>query len=1166
VTVTTTGNFTDGGIANQTLGAITVRGGTSNTITTATGITAAETTAALTDTSNSTLILPAVTVTGLATTTDATVTQPNAVAVVQGGAATAAVTETGVVTFSAVTDGDTIIIAGITVTAIGSHTAAAVAASFASLAVGATGNEQAGLTVAGTLAAWTTGAVVGNTVTFSSSTAGPVGDLSTAGTGTSSVVPVQGVAAVAAITGKIGVTEGAITVNDANAASTTAAGTITTVSVNEFGGGATINSGALTSLTIDGTGSTVNAGTSGALTTATATTMALNLAGTTSTGAVTLDSDITTVNISSATAANTLQTLTASGATAVNISGSQNLVLTNNAFAATAAITSTSTGNVTLGSAVAVGQTYTGGSGVDTLTTTTASTKATTLGGGNDVITATGVFGTGGSLDGGDGTDTIVMTAAQAATATASTTFAGKVSNLETLSIGATGAATAINMANADGMNTLTSAGFGHALTITGAAAGFTFNQTVLGSVASSIALTTATGTADTVNLGYSGTDGFTNSAAITIAGVEILNITTDDTNNVSAATAPTVPFVAPITATSATTVTVSGDAGFNATGLTSTKLTSFDASGVTATGAGGAVTLTTGVLTGSATLTGGAGTNVLNASAVTSTTKVMTITGGAGADTLTGGAGPDVITGGNGVNTLVGGAGNDTITGGTGVDTITGSAGADIINAGAGNDTITGGVGANAIDGEAGTDTYVTNSAQVAGNIEGAGTGTSVGVIINLGATAVTNSTVLANTASENLAQNLTSVAAGSIAYLFADSLVTDSSVVSTISNVENVTLSGNGINYVVGSATANTITIGTGADYIDAGAGNDTIVATSGANITTLDVLLGGAGTDALHITNVAGANAVVDDQVGIESIVLKDGVAAADSTITITYSVANTAALTIDARELEPGAGAASEDFTLVATTNVGGVLTVLAGGGTNSITTGSGADIITGGYGVDTIVSAGGADTITPGFGADIITSGAGADSIILTQDVAAIDIIITTTGAAYTAALADSITGAVVTIGGTNVDIDLSDVELTAAITDLVLAGDAATSVSATNTGVAANVTAAYDMAGAATAIWLNVSGTYAASTDVETALEIGGARALTTNGVFAAADAFLITYSDGTDAFLAHVSTTAGAGNDSTFAAYDLVVTNMLKFVGLTDVTTVHADLFDIVA
>jgi Ca2+-binding RTX toxin-like protein len=200
-------------------------------------------------------------------------------------------------------------------------------------------------------------------------------------------------------------------------------------------------------------------------------------------------------------------------------------------------------------------------------------------------------------------------------------------------------------------------------------------------------------------------------------------------------------------------------------------------------------------------------------------------------------------------------------------------------------------------------------------------------------------------------------------------------------------VTLSGNGANYVVGSATANIITVGTGDDVIDGGAGNDIIKATTLANVDADDILLGGAGTDALHLTAVDGTAAVVDDQVGIESIVILDGTAGADVTLTLTYTSANTTAITIDASALDAG-----EDFTFVGTdAEVDGAITITGAGGVNIISTGAGADIITGGYGIDTIVAGAGADTISTGFGADIITGGTGND--IITTGLGADTIII-----------------------------------------------------------------------------------------------------------------------------------------------------------------------------
>lgn len=128
--------------------------------------------------------------------------------------------------------------------------------------------------------------------------------------------------------------------------------------------------------------------------------------------------------------------------------------------------------------------------------------------------------------------------------------------------------------------------------------------------------------------------------------------------------------------------MTVTGDAGVDFAGSNlGTALTSFDASGVTK----GAVTVTTGALAAAATLKGGAGNDVINAS---SATKAVTIDGNAGDDTLTGsstigstlngGAGADTLTGGAGADTLNGGDGNDTINTGAGLDIVTGGAGAD--------------------------------------------------------------------------------------------------------------------------------------------------------------------------------------------------------------------------------------------------------------------------------------------------------------------------------------------------------------------------------------------------------------------------------------------------------------------------------------------------------
>src|SRR5207248_2687306 len=78
------------------------------------------------------------------------------------------------------------------------------------------------------------------------------------------------------------------------------------------------------------------------------------------------------------------------------------------------------------------------------------------------------------------------------------------------------------------------------------------------------------------------------------------------------------------------------------------------------------------------ASLTGGVGNNVLNASAFTAGS--VTLDGGAGNDTLHGGAGNDVLIGGPGDDNLQGGAGRDILIGGLGADRLVGQEGDDIL------------------------------------------------------------------------------------------------------------------------------------------------------------------------------------------------------------------------------------------------------------------------------------------------------------------------------------------------------------------------------------------------------------------------------------------------------------------------------------------------------
>lgn len=175
----------------------------------------------------------------------------------------------------------------------------------------------------------------------------------------------------------------------------------------------------------------------------------------------------------------------------------------------------------------------------------------------------------------------------------------------------------------------------------------------------------------------------------------------------------------------------------------------------------------------------------------------------------------------------------------------------------GAGNDILVGGAGADTLDGGTGSDTYST-AGMVGANIGGTGTGTSTGVVVNLGSAALSNVAII-NASTQFIPTAITSVASGTAAYLFGAAANTNSVAVDTLSNIDNITLAGNGINYVVGNANANTITGGSGADTISAGAGTDVI--TGGAGI---DTLTGGKGVDTFVFDTVvlaANANNITD-----------------------------------------------------------------------------------------------------------------------------------------------------------------------------------------------------------------------------------------------------------------------------------------------------------------
>lgn len=477
--------------------------------------------------------------------------------------------------------------------------------------------------------------------------------------------------------GKIGITNGQVTITDKNAASLTAAGTISTVTLNSFGGTSTINSGALETINLSGTGAALTV-TNGALTTPTVTTQALNINGLTTTGTITLDNDVKTLNVTGSTEASTINALAAAGVTALNIAGDAAVTLSGHTLSGSAStITVTNSAGVTLAGALAANTTFTGGDGADSIVLGAGFTKAINLGAGDDTVTYAAVS-TGGSVNAGEGTDTLIISTGDAATVSATSAFNSKFTGFEAVKLtGGSGTVNVLGLNNvssvlaAAGTVTLEGLGSNGMFTITGNSVDATVNVAAA-----------AFNAADVLNVGLESTTALTG-GTVAAANVETINIMAAD-----AADAGSSAVVHELTleAVNATSVVVTGNNGVNLVNTGNIAITSFDASGV--------------VANGSATADAAANLAVTFLSANTTASAAVSITGGAGNDTLTGsvaidtingGAGNDTIDGGAGADILNGGEGNDTITGGAGIDTLTGGAGADIFVFASGDAGITG-------------------------------------------------------------------------------------------------------------------------------------------------------------------------------------------------------------------------------------------------------------------------------------------------------------------------------------------------------------------------------------------------------------------------------------------------------------------------------------------
>jgi S-layer protein len=611
------------------------------------------------------------------------------------------------------------------------------------------------------------------------------------------------------VDGKIGVDAGDVTIADKNAASTTAANTITTVTLDNFGA-ATVDSAALTTLNLMGTGTSVTV-TQGALTTPTITEQTVNAEDLTLTGALTLDNDIKTANIDVTGEVDLQGTQVIAGATTINVTGTGNLDSAGETFTALTALNITNTGSTTLGTQLGNGVTVTAAGGAEDLTFG-ATTKANTLGAGDDTV-AVNASAITGTIDAGADTDTLVMSDANAVIASSTDTFEGKISNFERLALtGTTASAQTVNLANLDSINTIAivdGVNSGNTLTLSNVTSGV--NVSADSGAAGTLDVTqvtddTSATAADVINFSMS------NSTAQTVfkldaSEFETINVASDD----SATTATGMAHViTTLDASAAKSLNISGDAGLTITTLTGTALTTIDASGVTK----GDVSFTTGALAAAATIDGGAGDDSIDASAAT---KAVTLSGNDGDDLLIGGAVADTISGG---------AGDDVIFGDAGADTLTGNAGADIFavttatdSNGVNSDTISDfTVGEDQIGlliGSGGEAVTYLGEASAYGSVLTSFSGTANEAVLDTS----TNTVYVDVDGSQTLDTSDIAINVG-----VSDLSQSDFATLGTTTGDTIVGTSG--IDTIYGLAGADTITGGAGADTITPGLDNDTIV----------------------------------------------------------------------------------------------------------------------------------------------------------------------------------------------------------------------------------------------------------------------------------------------------------------------------------------------------
>ena len=344
--------------------------------------------------------------------------------------------------------------------------------------------------------------------------------------------------------------------------------------------------------------------------------------------------------------------------------------------------------------------------------------------------------------------------------------------------------------------------------------------------------------------------------------------------------------------------------------------------------------------------------------------TKAWTFTATTAANRISGGTGNDSLNGGEGNDTLLGNGGNDTLVGGKGDDLLDGGIGNDKMKGGEGNDTYIINVATDQVDEEGNLDTddlvkssvtisllsggllaienvILTGAAAInatGNNSDNELTGNAAANVLNggIGADKMSGGNGADTYFVDNAGDQVIEATAGAAGGIDLVKSTIDFKL-SSIVNVENLTLIGSADIDATGTGGNNILIGNTGANKLDGGLGNDTMT--------------GGAGGD-YYVVNSAGD--IVNELVlNINS----GGVDTVESAVTFTLATRTNI-----------------EHLILSGAGNINGTGNAL----NNEITGNSGKNTLDGGTGHDTLDGGLADDILIGGIGNDFLYGGAGVD--------------------------------------------------------------------------------------------------------------------------------------------------------------------------------------------